>query len=54
MSTFLLLIATILFAIATFDGKLGGLNLTTLGLTFFAASFLVGPVVQLVRRSPPQ
>lgn len=51
MSAILLLVAVVLFAVDAFGGHIGDLNLVSLGLAFFAGSFLVGPVTDLVRRS---
>lgn len=52
MSAFMLLVAVVLFAVRTFGGHVGGLDLLSLGLAFFAASFLVGPAVALFKRAP--
>lgn len=51
MSVFLLLVAVVLFAVHTFGGHLGNVDLVSLGLAVFAASFLVGPVTSLFKRA---
>lgn len=51
MSALLVLVAVVLFAVDTFGGRIAGLNLVSLGLACFAASFLVGTVAALVKKS---
>lgn len=49
MSAVLLLVAVILFCLDAFGAAIGSVNLVSLGLAFFAASFLVGTATSLVR-----
>jgi len=51
MSAILLLVSVIVFVLAAFGvevGDAGALRVVAAGLAFFAASFLVGPVVAYV------
>jgi hypothetical protein len=51
MSAILLLIAVVCFAVKVFNGHIGDIDLIALGLVFFAASFLVGPVRTVIKRA---
>jgi hypothetical protein len=49
MSALLLLLAIICFVVRVFEGHIGSLDLIALGLAFFSASFLVGPVTTFIK-----
>lgn len=50
MAALVLLLAVICFAVDTFGGHIGSLDLIALGLALFAASFLIGPARDLYRK----
>ena len=57
VSAILLLVAVILFVLAAFGvdvGDYGPLQVVAAGLAFFAASFLVGPVVAYLDTRGPR
>lgn len=47
MNLLLLLVSVVVFVLAAFGVTFGGVEIVPLGLAFFAASFLVGPVLAL-------
>lgn len=47
MNLLCLLVAVVLFVLAAFGVTFGSVLIVPLGLAFFAASFLVGPVLAL-------
>lgn len=47
MNLLLLLVGVILFVLAALGVTFGSVEIVPLGLAFFAASFLVGPVLAL-------
>lgn len=49
MQAILLVIAIVCFAVKVFNGHIGDIDLIALGLVFFAAAFLVGPVSTIVK-----